>query len=275
MPLERAADGTFQFTVVVAGAATHLVADVDGLWWGGSDATGPPPPGLLFQPDGPRRVLDTRDEGAPLLGSRRLVIGGLAADAEAVELHVTALGEGWLSVRPGDRQWTGTSSLNVHHGLSDGSVTVRLSADDAVWLDAPLGLHVIVDVLGQLRAGAGAHYRPAARPIRVLDTRIRSGDRHGGPIGWDERFRIDLSSGPPALAAASLNVTSVGGGGGWSVFWGGGPQPWASVAQHVAGTVAAAAQSAIPVHGGVVQGSSTAVGHHLVVDVYGAFTSTG
>ncbi len=63
---------------------------------------------------------------------------------------------------------------------------------------------------------------------------------------------------------------------------GSGPRPWASLAQHVPGTDAVAAASAVPVSVpagsgpgvasvGSVQAYSTSAGDHLVVDFYGAF----
>jgi hypothetical protein len=78
---------------------------------------------------------------------------------------------------------------------------------------------------------------------------------------------------PAGAGAASLNVTSVGGGGGWSVLWGAGPRPWASIAQHVPGTYAAASQGPVAVVDGAVHAYSSAVGAHLVIDWFGAFVS--
>ncbi len=267
VPLDAGPAGPVGFDVSVAGAATHLVIDVDAIW-----STGPG--GARFDPGGPRRVLDTREEGSPLIGDRRFVVPGLPADAEAVELHVTAIGEAWLSVRPGDRPWPGTSSLNVHHGTSDGSVTARVSDDGAVWLYAPVANHVIVDVVGAHRSSTGLSYRAATRPTRVFDSRLHSGSRPAGPIDWDESWALGLDTMPTNAGAASLNVTSVGGGGGWTVLWGAGPRPWASIAQHVPGTYAAASQGPVAVVDGSVQAYSTAVGAHVGIDHVGAFVTS-
>ena len=258
--------GRLGFDVVAVGAATQLIVDLDGVY--STDASG-----SRFNADGPRRVLDTRTEHAVLTGSRRFEVPGIPADADTVELHITAIGEGWLSVWPGDRDWPGTSSLNVHHELSDASVTVRVSSDDAIWLLAPQHLHVIIDVLGYHSRSRGLLYQAASSPSRIFDTRLRSGTRPASPLTPGEEWILDLTSAPVATAAASLNVTSIGGGGGWSVLWASGPRPWASVAQHVNHTVAVATQSPLPVHDGHIFGFSTAAGAHLAIDFYGAFVT--
>lgn len=264
-------EGVTGFELGANGATTHLIVDVDGVW------LGHPASGLGLHPDGPRRVLDSRDEAVALAGSRRVVITGLPPEAEAVELHMTAIGSGWVAAWPGDRDWSGTSSLNVHHGISDGSMTVRLDAADSVWLHSPVSAHVVVDVLAWYGPG-GLAYRAMAAPARVFDSRLRSGARHAAPIGWNERWALTLPNVPAGTAAAAFNVTSVGGGDGWSVLWAAGAMPWASVAQHVPGTGAVAAQSPVPVLAGSAVGASaeafsSAVGRHVVVDVFGLYTA--
>ncbi|MEZ5266876.1 MAG: hypothetical protein R2755_34930 [Acidimicrobiales bacterium] len=155
-------------------------------------------------------------------------------------------------------------------------MTVRLDAADSVWLHSPVSAHVVVDVLAWY--GPGGWPTGPWRRRQVFDSRLRSGARHAAPIGWNERWALTLPNVPAGTAAAAFNVTSVGGGDGWSVLWAAGAMPWASVAQHVPGTGAAAAQSPVPVLAGSAGGASaeafsSAVGRHAVIDVFGLYTA--
>jgi hypothetical protein len=134
-----------------------------------------------FTPVAPRRVIDTRDSAALAAGGELDVPlpAGVAADAVAVALTITSVGErapGYLSARPAGSPPTATSFVNVNgSGQAVAASTIVPVSASGLTIGSHSGGHVIVDLLGWF-TGPSA---PASStglfvqivPARILDTR--------------------------------------------------------------------------------------------------------
>jgi hypothetical protein len=259
-------------------ARTDLVADVVG-WW---DDTGA---GDAYHPLQPARLMDTRDGTGgpatplPARESRNLQVagrGGVPADATAVVVTVTVTGPasaGWLVAWPAGTTRPLASTLNFGGGQTIANLApVRLGAGGAISLYANTGTHVVVDVVGYHRPGAGLRFTPTT-PERILDTRDGTG---GYTTPWGPAQQRDLAvhgrGGVPADAAAVvMNVTAtVPTAGSFATVWpAGATRPGTSAlnwapAQTIPGLVVT----------GIGTGGAAAVynnrGHvHLIADVVG------
>jgi hypothetical protein len=132
---------------IYAYSTTHVVVDVMGYY----AASG----GSTFGPIVPARLVDTRDEGAPLVGGqiRRLKVAGrfgVPATSTAVVLNVTAVDPVWtgyLTVFPCGAT-PPVSSVNFDaHTVQPNYVAVGLSGGD-VCIVSPVTTHLLVDVSG-------------------------------------------------------------------------------------------------------------------------------
>ncbi len=203
-------------------------------------APGPP----ISSPTGPlpARFLDTRSGAkttdGQFAGKGRLAAGAVLevqiagrgtvpADAAAVTLNVTVVGEGngYVTVYPcGDRPTT--SSLNVRSGqIISNSVITKLSDDGTVCLFTQAPAHLLVDVFNVLPASA---FTPLDSPARLLDTRaglatIDGQFAGGGAITAGSVLEIQVAGRggmSPTARTAVLNVTSDGAvGAGFLAVW--------------------------------------------------------
>jgi LAS superfamily LD-carboxypeptidase LdcB len=195
-----------------ARSGTHLVADVFGYYEEAETAQA----GRLRTVT-PHRVADTRTPESPAgfvePGDVRridvLSAGGLSADdVSAVVLNLTATqptGRGFLTVTPHDRQWGGTSNLNVERaGQTAGNLVIAPVAPDGtvdVAVSAGTGTHLIVDVFGYFtREGQGGDLSSGLfvplPPMRTFDTRSE----------WEPSGRIGAGGTVTALVAPPASV---------------------------------------------------------------------
>ncbi len=130
----------------LAGAGIWALGYDRGLtsyWQALSDAFDPP--GTLFHPVGPTRLVDTRySQGATTLRTnvpQRIAVSGLAgvpANAVAVSGNLTVVGPshaGYVSLTPGRVVNPVTSTLNFPAGdVRANAVTVPLGSDGSVWV---------------------------------------------------------------------------------------------------------------------------------------------
>lgn len=205
-------------------SGTHLIADVFGYYEVAESAQA----GRL-RIVAPRRVVDTRSpestEGFVEPGEARridvLAASGLSADdVGAVVLNLTAAqptGPGYLAVTPHDREWNGTSNLNVDQaGQTAVNLVITPVAHDGtvdVVVSPQNGTHLIVDVFGYFTSDdhggdpTSGLFVPLP-PMRTFDT--RSEFEPSGHVGSRETVTalVAPSAGVPADAAAAVfNIT--------------------------------------------------------------------
>ena len=187
------------------------------------------PPGVVYTPVVPYRVLDTRPSvqvgpyGTPLAGgpanARPVQIAGTGgaggvpvSGVTAVVLNVTIAGPtaaGFLTAWPSGSPQPLASNLNWGAGAAPvpNLVQVALWSNGYVLIATYAGtVDVIIDVAGYFSAasGAGRLYEPLA-PQRVIDTRSSS------PVGQGATLQVQITGahGVPAsgVEAVVLNVT--------------------------------------------------------------------
>jgi hypothetical protein len=216
-----AANGTLAAVFKGAtGARAHVILDVTGFYWMGSEAA-------TYMPVAPVRLLDTRDGNGladPFAtgSSRSFEVAGRAdipADAVAVTGNVTVTGQtsaGYVSLRPvSTAEAPTTSTLNFPLGDTRANgVVVRLAPDgslSAVFVGQPdATAHILLDVTGYYRSGSGGSLYVPLEPARILDT--RSGDGLAGAFATatPRAFVAATRGGVPADAVAvtgNLTVT--------------------------------------------------------------------
>jgi hypothetical protein len=194
---------------------TDVIADLAG--WFSSAALG------RFQPRSPARVLDTRlGTGAPLgrvaaNTALTLTLAGAPAGARAAVLNVTVtqpMATGFVTVWPAPADGSActtagapdASNVNFVAGQTVANqVTVGAAGDGRLCLKTTAAAHLIADVSGWY-AGTGAAL-VAARPVRVLDTRLGAGGVNG-PLAINDVVAIRLADLPAAASAAVLNLTA-------------------------------------------------------------------
>jgi hypothetical protein len=180
------------------------------------------PPGSLYTPILPTRLLDTRNgTGGPTspfgAGETRdlLVTGGLVpADATAVVINMTVTSPsvgGFLTVFPAGVPKPLASNLNFGPGDTiPNLVTVGVGTAGKISIFNNAGTTAVIgDVVGYYRLASGARYTATA-PTRLLDTRTPA----GGPIFGAAETRGLLVTGgvvPEDATAVVLNMTVTGG----------------------------------------------------------------
>ena len=197
--------------------------------WSGPVRDAPPAP---VDPDAlttlvPARLLDTRVTGVTIDGQARGIgrrpagsvtvlpvagRGGVADDAAAVVLNVTAVGagaDGYVTVWPCDEAHPDTSHVNHRAGeVTANAVLAKVARDGTVCLGTLAETDLLVDVSGF--APPGASPRPVV-PSRLLDSR-RAGDGSAGrrAAGSVTELRVTGRGGVADDASAVvLNVTAV------------------------------------------------------------------
>lgn len=165
-----------------------------------------------FEPTSPRRLIDTR-AGAPLAPGGELTVvlpPGVAADASALALNVTSVGDtrpGHLSARPaGAPAGTPTSFVNLNgSGAAVAAAVIVPASPNGVTITSFGGGHVVVDVVGWFTGpsapeSADGLFVPAT-PRRALDTRVTAPRLQPGGT-------IEIAA-PAGAAAVVTNVTAV------------------------------------------------------------------
>jgi len=174
--------------------------------------------------DAPQRLVDTRQSGGPITsGTSRCFtiagLGGIPADAAAVVLNVTAVGQtgpGWLAVYPNGQAVPATSTLNfdrTEYAIANNTV-MRIDSGGQVCVEvgtvngAPGSAHAVLDATGYLASSALGQVAMLTAPLRLVDTRVG-----GSPIasGATHCFPVAGVQGIPSDAAGVVvNVTAVG-----------------------------------------------------------------
>jgi len=207
--------------------------------------------------------------------------GGVASDATAVALNVTAvgaLGSGFVTVFPCGSDQPTASSLNFTSGaIVPNAVIAKVGSDGKVCLFVSTATHLVVDVNGYFPPNATLH---SVNPARVLETRSGLPTSDGQQQGIGVRSAGSVTavhiagrvSVPGDAAAVILNVTvtETQAPGFATVFPCGASIPTASNLNYGTGsTVANLVVSKIGDGGDVCV--FTNQGTHLVVDVAGYF----
>lgn len=261
--------------------SVHLIADLSGYFAEQAGST--------YVGADPRRLLDTRDEGAPLPGGeiRHLPVAGVAngapADATAVVLTVTAVG---ASRTTDIRVWPRrdgepplVSNLNPPPGRPvAASVVVGVGDGGEVSLRSSAGtVHVVVDLAGwYVPTTDGSAFHPVT-PTRLTDTRTTS-----SALGPGEVLDVQVAGAgaiPFPTTAVVLNVTAVGASATTDIRAYptpvGGAVPLASSLNVVRGETRPNAVVATVGRDGSVRLRNGAGTVHLVVDLAGWFAPTG
>jgi hypothetical protein len=170
----------------------------------------------------PERLLDTRDNGAPVPvgGVVEVAVAGRAGapgDAVAAVVTVTATevtGAGFVTAWPSGTPLPPTSNLNLTPGDTRSSTAVvPLGVGGSFSVRTTAVAHLVVDLLGYwVPSGPTAEGRIVAlAPARVLDTRIGLGWPQDLPPGGSLVLPLAGVGGVPSLGEASavwLSLTS-------------------------------------------------------------------
>ena len=241
---------------------TELLVDVGGYL----------PAGFAYDAITPVRLLDTRSGAVvPANTVTQVTVtgaNGVAGDAKAVALNVTAVNagaEGYLTVFPCGQAQPTASSLNFVAGQTiPGAVLATIGQSGRVCIFNSAPAHLLVDLSGSFAAGAAY---TALTPTRVLDTRQGTPD----PVEAGTSVVVSLASVTPGAVAAALTVTSAGSqADGYLTVYPCGTLPNASNLNYVAGQPIAntAIATLSPSKSVCVFSSATT---HLIIDVSGAF----
>ena len=192
---------------VYTSVATHVVIDVDGAW---SSASGT---GALHAFT-PARLLDSRvSSGAKLAAGaiHELVVagvGGVAPDATAVVLSVTATEPDWagfVTVYPcgGARPWA--SNVNFAAGQTVSTpATSAVGALGTICLYSSAPTHLVVDVMADFSPSAGSGVPISGQVERLADTREVTASTNGNKLGGGTVLRVAV---PAQATAVTLNIT--------------------------------------------------------------------
>ncbi len=197
-------------------ASVHLIGDVMGWFTGNGD----------FRGSSPNRLVDTRDESAPLAAGveRRVTVAGtpgIGGSAAAVAMNVTVTqptADGYVVAYPCGTS-PDASTVNFRRGEDVANLTfVALSGDD-VCVRSSVTTHLILDTFGWSNGSGELRALP---PARVLDTR-QVGQWPYGPAQSTSTITLHVAGrgGVPKNAAAALvTITAVDGAGdGYVTVW--------------------------------------------------------
>ncbi|MFC1438031.1 PKD domain-containing protein [Streptacidiphilus sp. N1-10] len=250
--------------------------------------------GSSYVPDGPVRILDTRNgTGAtkaivPAGGTLNLKVTGAhgvpATGVTAVVLNLTATtptAAGYTTAHPGGTATPTASNLNYTRGQTVANqITVPVAADGTIALTASPGaaVHLIADLQGYYTTNtntAGSAYT-ATGQYRVLDTRI-SNRFHNGPIAAGQTINVPVATTnvPSATSYAVLRVTATAPttGGYLTAYTGGTARPAVSSLNFAAGqTVSNLVNVPVGADGTVNLYNSTGK-TQAVIDLIGTFTT--
>ncbi len=245
-------------------ASAHVIIDVSGFFDADSS----------YDPTGPFRRVDTRQESLPASGSTQChqVAGrdGIPADAAAVVINLTAVnptGPGHLIAFPQGQDVPEASTLNHAGGqtIANGAI-VGVGEDGGICVHVATASNYLVDVAGYFEPDAA--YVPVA-PFRRLDTRDS-----GLPAADSTRcLKLTGRDGIPDTAkAVAINVVAVAAQavGHVTVYPDGQQRPETSTVNYQAGSTVANNAIVLPGQDGKVC-FYTLARTHLVVDVVGYF----
>ena len=247
-----------------------------------------------FMPLVPQRILDTRTGvggvGGRLGAGGQLTLpiagrGGVpASGAVAVAFNLTAVdvaAPGYFTASPSGEPRPVVSNLNVtaRGQIVANLVVVRLGANGAVDLFSQAGGDLVADVAGYWTAAAAATGGRfvAAKPVRILDTRVGTGGT--GPLGVGGKIDVQIAGQGtvPAAGASSvvLNVTATdANAAGYVSAWPTGQaQPLASVLNLPARGATVPNLVIVPLGAGGKVSLFAQTGAHLIADVAGWFTA--
>jgi hypothetical protein len=204
--------------------------------------------------------------------------GGVAVDASAVSLNVTATAAaaaGYLTVYPCDGPRPSASNLNyVTGGTVPNAVVSKIAADGTVCFYAQSPVHLVIDVNGYFPATSTFH--PLV-PARLLDTRPGGTTIDGASLGAGAAgpastttVRVTGRGGVAADAGAvvlNVTVTEPAGAGYVTVFPCGSAPPNASNINYVKGTAPNLVIAKVGQDGSVCLFTQQSA--HLVVDTLG------
>jgi hypothetical protein len=186
-------------------AATSLVVDVQGAF--------SPSATQRFTPLSPRRLLDTRARGIVGDGGvvRIAIPGANATPPTAVAVNLTAVGaaaEGYLAAWPCDARAPLVSNVNYRPVAPVANLAVvALGRSRQLCVRTLRRANVLVDLMGVFGA-SGLRFQ-AARPVRLLDTRVGTGGWRGAPASLQA---VDVSAravrGVPVGATALVGTAT-------------------------------------------------------------------
>jgi hypothetical protein len=279
-------------TIVNDAGQTNVVVDVVGFY---ADASGPA--GSRFHGLAPSRLFDTRNGTGGVVKAKRgpgstlhVKVTGIdgvpSTGTTAVVLNVTATeptAASFLTVYPDDVSRPVASNLNVVSGQTvPNLVVVRVPASGIVDFYNNAGsTHLLADVVGYYDGdkSTDAGRLIAGSPQRLVDTRLASPFPAPGRVPGGASLLLDFSQSPNVaqIGGFVLNVTVTGptAPGHLIVYPGPPPPPSTSSLNFVPGlTVANAAAVRIGADG-TVGFYNSAGATHLVVDLFGIFTTSG
>ncbi len=244
--------------------------------------TAPAPTPAGFVPMAAKRIVDTRlglgipSRLAAAVPARVTVAGvaGVAKNATAVQLNVTAIGGaagGYLTVYPCG-QVPVASNVNFAAGQIVPNSALVGVVDRSICFYSNVAVDVVVDVTGYVQPGVKGRFA-AVTPARLLDTR----EGTSTPIAAGSTATLSISA-PSGALAANLNVASAGadGPGYLTVYPCGSSRPGTSTLNPAGGAEPARANGAtvaIDSTGSVCVYSTVAT--DLVVDLLGWWRSEG
>ena len=257
---------------IFANVSVNVVVDVFGWFGPGGNAR-------LFTVV-PNRVLDTRDTNTPvgslqtidvqIAGTTRVPVGASAAVLNVTA--VNAVGPGYLTVFPSDRDLPLVSSVNFEANVArPNSVIAPLGPDGKIKIFANQKTDVIVDVMGWFGTAGQAEYVEVPS-TRLLDTRLPADTGPKVAAGGTVHLQVVGTVVPPNARSVVLNVTATApdAAGFLTVFPGGATRPLSSNLNYVKGqTIPNAVIVGLGPTGTVDIFSLAST--HVVVDVVGYF----
>jgi hypothetical protein len=257
---------------IFANVSVDVVVDVFGWFGPGGNAR-------LFTVV-PNRVLDTRDTNTPVgslqtidvqvAGTTRVPVGASAAVLNVTA--VNAVGPGYLTVFPSDRDLPLVSSVNFEaNAPRPNSVIAPLGPDGKIKIFANQKTDVIVDVMGWFGTAGQAEYVEVPS-TRLLDTRLPADTGPKVAAGGTIHLQVVGTVVPPNARSVVLNVTATApdASGFLTVYPGGAARPLSSNLNYVKGqTIPNAVIVGLGPTGTVDIFSLAST--HVVVDVVGYF----
>ena len=291
---------------VVGGGKVQLIADVFGYVVAGGDQPPVTPTELnTFIPTSPYRVLDTRNGTGANPGA---VHGGgsvllrvnnaqspVPGNANGVVLNVTVTGGtglGYVTVYSGTGSQPVVSNLDFGKGQTVENLVVTATTKSnnstdafvtlAVGGAASMSVHLIADVMGYYVGTGNANnpngtFRPIAAEKRLLDTRGAPPPAAGSTLVLSVANATGANGLPITnlTTAVILNVTATAAtGGGFLAVWPDGtPRPLVSNVNYATGQTTSNLVIAPISPGGNIDIYVGGAATHVVVDIFGSYTS--
>lgn len=213
IPIRRDKNGAAHIALYNHAGSADVITDMAGAYGTGKQQDGETYTG--YEPQSPKRVADTRNEGGPVGAGKTRKIDlsdAVAPDTDSVTVNLSAIRpsqRGYLSLFPGDANSGGTSALNTQPGqTTSNQVTVKLGKDKSLKLYNSAGsANVALDLLGSYRPGSENLYY-GTDPVRVTDTRNGGGTSHiKGALGSGEETDVPFPGDAEKAVAANATFT--------------------------------------------------------------------